>query len=118
MSINNALAGIPVRDISAAIIWYEKLLGRRPDSRPMASVAEWRFPSGGWIQLFQAPARAGTSSVTLAVSNLDEAAVDLKRKGIALGEPADSPMVKIASAKDPDGNQIVFAEARLSELAQ
>jgi len=40
MSIRNALASVPVKDLESSIGWYERLFGRRPDSRPMHEVAE------------------------------------------------------------------------------
>ena len=43
MSIRNALASVPVKDLESSIGWYERLFGRRPDSRPMHEVAEWKF---------------------------------------------------------------------------
>ena len=63
MSIVNALAGIAVRDIDAAVQWYKQILG--PASRPMDEVAEWQLPNGGCIQVFEDGNRAGLSSVTL-----------------------------------------------------
>lgn len=35
MDINNALAGIAVRNLPSAVAWYEQLLDRSADSRPM-----------------------------------------------------------------------------------
>ena len=37
----------------------------------MPEVAEWRFERGGWIQVFHDERRAGSSSVTLAVDDLE-----------------------------------------------
>ena len=51
MSIMNALASVAVNDLNYAVRWYEKLLGKPPDSRPMAEVAEWKFERGGWLQV-------------------------------------------------------------------
>jgi predicted enzyme related to lactoylglutathione lyase len=118
MPINNALAGIAVNDVAAAVTWYEQLLSRPPDSRPMDGLAEWRFTKGGWIQVFHDAHRAGSSSVTLAVSNLDELLSELKQKGIGVEHTTVSKMVKTAIATDPDGNQIVFAEALTDAIAQ
>jgi predicted enzyme related to lactoylglutathione lyase len=112
MTIKNALAGIAVKDLERAIRWYQALLGRSPDSRPMSEVAEWEFSGGGWMQVFEDGARAGSSSVTLVESNLDERLKDLKAKGIAIGPTTSSDFVKTAIVSDLDGNQIVFAEAR------
>lgn len=44
MPIVNAIASVAVKDLTAAVIWYEALFERAADSRPMAEVAEWKFP--------------------------------------------------------------------------
>ena len=73
MSIDNAIASMAVKDLKTAITWYEQLLGKPPDSLPMPEVAEWKFPRGGWLQVYQLPERAGHGSCTLAVSSIDRA---------------------------------------------
>ena len=61
MAILNALAGIMVSDLTTAEPWYERLLARPADSRPMEGLAEWKLADGGWIQVFQDTERAGLS---------------------------------------------------------
>jgi hypothetical protein len=72
MPIRSAIASVAVKDLKSASQWYERLLGRPPDSKPMPEVAEWRFERGGWLQVYQLPERAGNGSVTLAVSNIEQ----------------------------------------------
>ena len=62
MPIENVLASVAVGDLDAAVKWYEKLLDM-PASRPMAEVAEWRFPRGGGLQVYSLPERAGSGSL-------------------------------------------------------
>lgn len=52
MSIDNAIASVAVKELRSAVPWYEALLGRAPDSTPMPEVAEWKFPRGGWLQVY------------------------------------------------------------------
>ena len=50
MNVYNALASVAVRDLKSALQWYERLLGKPADSRPMDKVAEearWRYQPGG-----------------------------------------------------------------------
>lgn len=115
MSIVNALAGIAVRDIDAAVDWYEQILG--PASRPMEEVAEWQLPKGGCLQVFEDGNRAGLSSVTLMVEDLDQQITGLESKGITIGETSRSSMVDLAIVQDHDGNQVVFAHAKSKRLA-
>ena len=111
MPIVNALASLAVNDLSAAVGWYEKVLGKAPDSRPMPEVAEWKFERGGWLQVYMAPARAGRGSVTLAVTSIDDQAAQLARLGIDAAQRSASDKVKTLMITDPDGNSIAFAEA-------
>ena len=107
----NALAGIAVKDLDAAIPWYERLLDRSPDARPMSEVAEWKFERGGWIQVFEDPKRAGRSSVTLVERDLDERLTDLRAKTIEVRSTNEAESVRTAIVDDPDGNQLVFAQS-------
>ncbi len=118
MSIRNALASVAVKDVDAAIRWYEKLLGRPADSRPMSEVAEWKFERGGWLQVYQSTERIGLCSVTLAVDQIDEERSGLARRGIHAGEPVRAAKVNLLMIKDPDGNSIALAEALDPSLAQ
>ena len=117
MSIRNALAGVAVRDLSASLQWYEHLLDETA-FRPMKAVGEFQFERGGSLQVFEDTRRAGASSVTLAVSDLDEQLEDLKKKGIPTDQVTRTDQVSTAVIQDPDGNQIVFAAAHSRRLAR
>jgi predicted enzyme related to lactoylglutathione lyase len=110
MPIVNALAGIMVSDLTTAAAWYEQLLSRPADARPMEGLAEWKLADGGWIQVFQDTERAGSSSVTFLVSDLDDHLAELKAKGISIERTTTSDYVKTATVTDPAGNRVVFAE--------
>jgi hypothetical protein len=92
--------------------WYAKLLGREPDTRPMNGLAEWQFETGGWLQVFEDKKRAGHSSVTLVETDVVHRIAELKSKGIALFSETLSESIKLAIVKDPDGNQVVFAQGQ------
>lgn len=117
MSIRNALAGVAVRDLGASLRWYEHLLDDTA-VRPMKEVGEFHFERGGSLQVFEDNRRAGASSVTLAVSDLDEQLDDLKKKGIPTDQVTRTDQVSTAVIQDPDGNQIVFAAAHSRGLAR
>jgi predicted enzyme related to lactoylglutathione lyase len=108
--IVNALAGIMVSDLATAEAWYEQLLSRPADARPMDGLAEWKLADGGWIQVFQDTDRAGSSSVTFLVSGLDDQLAELKGKGIPIDRTTATDYVKTATVTDPAGNRVVFAE--------
>jgi len=90
MSITNALAGVAVKDLRSTAQWYEKSFGRPADSLPMSELAEWKFEEGGWLKGYQSQERAGTGSVTLAVSDLQQQIAMLKKSGINTGAPTAS----------------------------
>jgi catechol 2,3-dioxygenase-like lactoylglutathione lyase family enzyme len=117
MAIDNVLAGVAVRDLDAAARWYEQLLGHA-GHRPMKEVAEWRLPRGGCLQVFADAGRAGKSSVTLVVGNMEEQLARLEALQVPIGKTTTTEAVKTAIVSDPDGNQVVFAEPRDPSLAQ
>lgn len=110
MTIKNALASVAVKDIAAAVKWYEKILGRGADSAQMPGLAEWKFPGGGWLQVYELAERAGSCSCTLAISDIDVEAARLERLGVVTGTQMGEH-VKVFMVKDPDGNSIAFAQA-------
>lgn len=110
MTITNALASVAVKDIKAAAQWYTNVIGRPADATPMPELAEWRFASGGWLQVYALPERAGSCSCTLTISNIDAQADRLERLGVATGAQMGQ-QIKVFMVKDPDGNSIAFAQA-------
>ena len=84
----------------------------------MPEVAEWKFPGGGWLQVYALPQRAGCGSCTLAVSNLDEEYSKLQKLGVATSDRASNAQGKTVMIKDPDGNSIAFAEAADPRMAR
>lgn len=111
MSIDNALASMAVKDLKRAVTWYQALFGRPADSTPMPEVAEWKFPRGGWLQIYALPEQAGGCSCTLAVSDIEEIAAHVQQLGIENPQVNSSAQVKTLMIVDPDGNHIAFAEA-------
>ena len=117
MAIENALAAVAVTSLDEAIRWYERVLGVAP-RRPMAEVAEWKFASGGVLQVFEDHERAGRSSVTFVVDSVDDHIAQLTSSGIAIVSTTNSAVVKTAIVRDPDRNQVVFSEPLSDRLAR
>ena len=117
MTIENVLASVAVKDIKAAAAWYEKLFGR-PGETPMAELVEWKFPRGGWLQVYQLPERAGHGSFTLAVSDIAAEIKKLSAMGLDTSKQSSDRKVKTVMLTDPDGNHMAFAEAVDSNLAR
>ena len=109
--IKNAIASVAVSDVLKAAEWYERLFGRPADAAPMKGLAEWKFEDGGWLQVYQAPDRAGRGSCTLAVTDLAGEVSRLQQAGFATSELTQTATVMVMMIKDPDGNSIALAEA-------
>ena len=118
MSIDNAIASLAVKNLASALTWYEALLGRNADSTPMPEVAEWKFPRGGWLQIYQLPERAGSGSCTLAVSSIEEVVAHVEGLGIDTSQRSSGALVKTLMIVDPDGNHIAFAQALDKSMAR
>lgn len=117
MAVRNALAGVAVRSASSSAEWYEQLIGH-PGSTPMPGVWEWTLPNGGVLQVFEDSKRAGSSSVTVSVTDLDDHVAQLAKRGVRIGERTSSNYVSTASIEDPDGNQVVLAEPHSERVAR
>lgn len=116
MSIQNVLAGVAVKDLAAAAKWYAQLIGHA-GTQPMKEVFEWSLPGGGALQVFEDADRAGHSSVTFSVKDIDAHVAELTERGIAIGSRSDSDMVSTAIIADQDGNQVVLAEQHSDKIA-
>lgn len=114
MPATGVLAALAVADVDAALAWYERLLGRPADARPMGSLAEWHVPPGGVIQVVGDGERAGRSLLTLAVDDLSRELVVMRERGLDPGAMDDttSEKVRFATVSDPEGNAITLVEER------
>jgi predicted enzyme related to lactoylglutathione lyase len=114
MSVNRVLAGVAVADVDAAMPWYERLFGRRPDALPMEGLAEWHIPAGGVVQLVASADRAGRSLLTLDLDELEHELAAMRERGLDAGALDDttSDKVLIASTTDPEGNEITLVQQR------
>jgi glyoxylase I family protein len=109
MSIDHVLAVVPVTDLDVAGAWYERLLGRAPDNRPMETLIEWNVTGNGWIQVTCDAQRAGSTLLNLAVSELGQHVAELSAKGLEPGPVQTvSKNVQLCSLSDPDGNTITL----------
>lgn len=109
MAINQVLAVVSVADIDTACSWYERLLGREADNRPMDSLADWRVTDSGWVQVHLDADRAGTALLNLAVDDLAAHLGGLRDRGLAPGAiQSASKGVQLSAITDPDGNTITF----------
>jgi len=119
MGFTTVCAGLAVADFDAALAWYERLLGRPPDARPMDGLAEWRFAGTGPIQVVEDAGRAGGSLITLELDDVREHVAGLEGRGfrdVAIDDTS-SDTVLFTTLADPDGNAITLVEPRAAAEA-
>lgn len=111
MDIARVLMVAPVGRVEEAVVWYERLLGRPADTRPMPSLADWHLTASGWLQVFEDAEHAGSSLLNLEVPDLDEALAQLKERGLHTGPvQTGGTRTRFASLHDPDGNRVTLLE--------
>ncbi len=111
MDIVRVLMVAPVGNVETAVAWYEKLLGRPADARPMPSLADWHLSTGGRLSVFEDAGRAGSTLLNLEVPDLDEALAQLEERGLTAGPvQAGGTRTRFAALEDPDGNRVTLLE--------
>ena len=110
MDFKNVFAGIMTADIKSALIWYTNLFERESDYNPMVILHEWDFNDGGILQLVEDRERAGKSSITLLVSDIEKVKKSLDSKNSSKVEISDGAIAKTVTIFDPEKNRITLAE--------
>ena len=111
MKAKAVTVGIPVRDLPAAIEWYQSAfdLGE-PDQIPMEGLVE--FDLGAfWLQLAANPALAGREGISVNISVEDATRLrdDLLSKGLTVSDlQRFEGVVEFFELTDLDGNKIGF----------
>jgi catechol 2,3-dioxygenase-like lactoylglutathione lyase family enzyme len=102
-------AGIPVRDYTAAVAWYERLLGAVPSFLPDDTEAVWELADHRYVYIDVRPENAGHAMHTLFISDFDAGISQIAERGL---EPAERETyangVRKATFRDSDGNEIGF----------
>jgi catechol 2,3-dioxygenase-like lactoylglutathione lyase family enzyme len=96
-------------DLAAAEGWYTKLLGRRPDYRPMDTMVQWELSDQGGVALSSDDEIAGKGVMFFVVDDVAAERRRLQRVGIALGEDIRGDYSTLAQVRDPDGNLLTLA---------
>ena len=105
-------AGIPVADYSAALSWYERLLGSPPAFFPHGTEAVWELAEHRYVYIVQQPEHAGHARHTLFVADLDALVAQMAERGLAPDKRETyANGVRKITYRDPDGNEIGFGGA-------
>jgi catechol 2,3-dioxygenase-like lactoylglutathione lyase family enzyme len=102
-------AGVPVRDYSASLAWFERLFGARPSFLPNESEAVWEVAEHGHVYIVVRPEDAGHAVHLLFAADFDTRIAQIADRGLApvAVETLDNGIRK-AIFLDPDGNEIGF----------
>lgn len=102
-------AGIPVADYTAALPWYERLLGSPPSFFPHNTEAVWELAAHRYVYIVQQPEHAGHARHTLFVADLDALVAKITERGLApVQRETYANSVRKITYRDPDGNEIGF----------
>jgi hypothetical protein len=103
--------GIPVTDYSAALEWYERLLGP-PSFFPRETEAVWELAAHRYLYIVQQTEHAGHAMHTLFVNDLDALIAQIAGRGLEFAKRETySNGVRKITYRDADGNEIGFGGA-------
>lgn len=109
MNLQKIYTSLLTADLAAAEVWYTKLLGRRPDSRPMDTLVQWELFDQGGLMISNSEEIAGKGVMFLYVNDLTTERRRLEGQGLTLGEDIPGDYSTLAQLRDPDGNLITLA---------
>ena len=109
MNLQKSYTVLLAADLAAAEGWYTKLLGRRPDYRPMDTLVQWELFNRGGVALSTDKLIAGRGVMFLIVDDVAAERRRLQGLGIVLGEDIKGDYSTLAQVRDPDGNLLTLA---------
>jgi predicted enzyme related to lactoylglutathione lyase len=118
---NHAITGVDAsyymtKDLEAAALFYERLLGVPPSMTVPSVVVEWTLGDGATFGLYHpqdsAEWRPG-GGILFHADDLATAVDVAKKAGAAVDEPyEDTPMCTMAFAVDPEGNRFILHQRK------
>jgi catechol 2,3-dioxygenase-like lactoylglutathione lyase family enzyme len=109
MRVQKIYSALFTADLAAAESWYTKLLGRRPDHRPMDTLLHWELFSQAGLMLSTSPEIAAKGVLFIYVEDVAAKRRRLQGLGIVLGDDIKGDYSTLAQVCDPDGNLITLA---------
>ena len=111
----------PVTDMLRARAFYEETLGLGPSNSGASSPwVEFDLPGGGCLAITTVtpnqPSASAGGTIAFEVDDLRATIADLRAKGVELVmDDIESPVCRMAIAKDPDGNAIILHKLKTAE---
>ena len=102
MNVETVMAQLIVADLTRSADFYRTLFGgATPTSARWRSSTSGTSGTGGAVQVYEEPERAGQSGVTLAVADLDAEVAALDAAGIEHEPLVDATYVRVVQLTDP-----------------
>lgn len=117
-----AFTAYPANDVAGLRKWYEEKLGlsfKKPWIEDGVEKYNEAPVGGGWFSLLwhewvdRAPGSA--SGVVFEVDNIDDAVSGLRAKGVDVEDVYDTPVCRITSFTDLEGNKVSFHQRTAPE---
>lgn len=108
-----AFTAYPAKDVAGLRRWYEEKLGLKfsgPYEEDGVEKYNEAEVGGGWFSVLwdqwadRAPGSA--SGIVFEVPNIDDAVEDLRTKGVEVEDPYATPVCRITSFTDLEGNKV------------
>ncbi len=109
MKLQKIYTVLLTEDLAAAENWYTKLLGRKPDYRPMDTLVQWELVDQGGVALSTDDEIAGSGVMFIVVDDVAAERRRLRGLGIVLGDDIAGDYSTLAQVRDPDGNLVTLA---------
>ncbi|NKL32247.1 VOC family protein [Rhizobium leguminosarum bv. viciae] len=110
ITVQSIFASATVSNFEEALVWYEKLMGRPADDKPIPGMAQWRKMGGAGLQVWKDDERAGNGMITIVVRALEAECERLSRLGLQLVNKVEGDFGVVAQIFDAEGNRINLAE--------
>ena len=117
MEVQELFAVVCVSNMERSVAWFTRLIGRGPDTRPMAGLVEWHDLGRTGLQLVSDVERAGSSLMTVVTPDMNRARRALAKVNLTLGPDLQGDYAIIAQIRDPDGNEITLTEPGVAAAA-
>jgi hypothetical protein len=111
LNVVSVMAAMPSSDMSRSESFYQALIGRPADSRPMPVLTQWEWGEVV-LQIVDDADRAGGGLATVVVADMAEATAGLRERGVVVEATEGSVVAQVAVLTDPDGNQVTLIEGR------
>jgi predicted enzyme related to lactoylglutathione lyase len=95
-------------DPARSIAFYRDVLGMQPtELDDQGRGAEFTLADGSTFGVWRPEEGATGSCVMLAVDDIAQAIGELRRRGLEISDADETPVCRMAFAKDPDGNALI-----------